>query len=826
MANNLTTVAIGISVVAIILAGVALAFPGMGPAGETGATGATGATGPAGPAGETGPAGAQGATGPAGPQGPAGAQGATGPAGPQGPAGEPGATTLEAAVQPESCAICHEGQGAKHQESYDELYQTGVVEVTDLTYTYSASQHIVSFKMTKDGVPFDGTSISSPDAINVYFTQYNPSTNKFQFDDASATSLKGTLTYDSNTGVTTSTQTASASRDFDLSTLNGMISVFGRLDTVDTIINTHIARPKYPFAATLETGSGVDYISPANVSGCENCHTVPFLKHSYIEGELNDDPSTDFYLCKNCHYDNREGHHTAWGLMGDDPLLQTQINSGEAELTDELAAKYAYDARLMNDVHMSHSFEFPYPQSLRTCNTCHEDKLDMILTDDNFKLEVCKSCHSMTGSEYDFGAPPLATIMPESIHSTIDLNDEATNCTVCHTAGGIAPEFREIHTGYDPEIYTDDGVKYSEVITVTIDDASLSGNMLDIKFSAHSSMDLPGIDITNMNPSVLVGMYGYDTRNLIVGPHERLTDDNGDGAINNQDQRALEYVVGADHPRYTTVMASGGSWEVVADLSQWAGLISNNTVRRLDIAVRPALEDPDLPDQSDNLLALNAPSRTFDIATNAFDDDFYPPAVDVMGGCNTCHDALATSFHSADRGGNIDVCRECHIPMAGGSHLEMQSRSIDSYVHAIHSFQAFDIGDINFSDPVQALEYEDHTEVFLFPRHDITDCEACHYPGMYEVPDQSKSMAGLLSASDPTPEGFDRNIKDVPMYISGPANRACGACHRAEMIKEDASSELIAFNQHVKQGGYLIEVTGDARDQLVSVINEIMKLFG
>ena len=42
----------------------------------------------------------------------------------------------------------------------------------------------------------------------------------------------------------------------------------------------------------------------------------------------------------------------------------------------------------------------------------------------------------------------------------------------------------------------------------------------------------------------MVGLYGYDTKDFIIGAHERLTDDNGDGAIDSKDQRALEYVVG------------------------------------------------------------------------------------------------------------------------------------------------------------------------------------------------------------------------------------------------------------------------------------------
>jgi OmcA/MtrC family decaheme c-type cytochrome len=480
----------------------------------------------------------------------------------------------------------------------------------------------------------------------------------------------------------------------------------------------------------------------------------------------------------------------------------------------------------MNDVHMSHAMEFPYPQSMSNCTTCHEGKLDVVLSDANFNVGTCKSCHPVTGAvapvegeadpAYDTTTLALKTILPEAVHGAMDLN--TVDCLGCHGEGKGAKTFNQIHTGYDKAIYTTEGLKYSEAITVTVDSASFDGSMLNIQFSAVQSADLAGLDVADIAPTVMVGLYGWDTKDYIIGPHERLSDDNADGAIDNKDQRALEYGVGAEHPRFSTVSAAGGKWEITADLSSWADLVADGTVKRVEIGVMPALENAD-----GVTLALNAPSRTFDLGANAFADDFYSPIAKVVDGCNNCHDALATTFHSPDRGGNIVVCRMCHITKSGGSHLEMQSRSIDSYVHAIHSFQAFDIGDIDFADPVQALEYSHHVE-FPYPAHGITNCASCHVDGSNNVPDQSKSLPGLLSASDEV-NGWDRNIGEVPVYVTGPASRACGACHRAVLIKEDEAGELAVFNQHTKQGGYLIEGGEDANSTLMNAINEIMALF-
>lgn len=115
-------------------------------------------------------------------------------------------------------------------------------------------------------------------------------------------------------------------------------------------------------------------------------------------------------------------------------------------------------------------------------------------------------------------------------------------------------------------------------------------------------------------------------------------------------------MVGTDHPRFTTVAADGGSWEVTVDLTEWTALFSAGTVKRVEIAILPTLKNGD-----GETLALNAPSRTFDLAANAFADDFYSPIAKVVDGCNNCHEALATTFHEPDHGGNLVVCRMCHI---------------------------------------------------------------------------------------------------------------------------------------------------------------------
>jgi hypothetical protein len=198
-----------------------------------------------------------------GPAGPAGPAGPTGPTGPAGPAGQAVAASPLAAIQPvavsstqlETCGVCHKDQGAKHQASYDELYQDGVIKVTDLKYSFSPGPDTtrITFKMTKNGVPFDGREA---DSLNIYFAPYNGA--KFQFEPSGdRLALKGTLTYDGVGGITsTLVEKASSESGYvdysDVSKMNGLIVVYGRDETVGRLPDTRVDQNKYSFAALMK----------------------------------------------------------------------------------------------------------------------------------------------------------------------------------------------------------------------------------------------------------------------------------------------------------------------------------------------------------------------------------------------------------------------------------------------------------------------------------------------------------------------------------------------------------------------------------------------
>ena len=140
----------------------------------------------------------------------------------------------------------------------------------------------------------------------------------------------------------------------------------------------------------------------------------------------------------------------------------------------------------------------PIPSPWETARHATKGKLAATLTDNNFTIETCKSCHPVTGgtdlpsatggftvdtrtkNALNKQAPALASILPPGL--TAHNPPFATACTGCHATGGIAPVFATIHTGYDKVIYGVPGTKYSTAITVTIDNVSYVDNTNTLKF--------------------------------------------------------------------------------------------------------------------------------------------------------------------------------------------------------------------------------------------------------------------------------------------------------------------------------------------------------
>jgi hypothetical protein len=768
-------------------------------------------------------AGCSGDAGPAGAVGPTGPTGAVGPTGPSGPPGQ----DLTATAKPESCVVCHDGAGAQHQAIYNKYTDAPVLAAT-INSVVSTAQGttpetynvVVTFSLTKNGQPY-GPAVSALAQKTVYVTRYDPATRQFMpstsLATVAATATLGQYTAQNNTGATPPVYVA-----FAPESSNAM--VYAYFAENPTLIPAKGNYRLYDNVASVAKSFGtLTYVSAANVTSCEGCHGKPYMKHGYRAGVVAGLP--DLAACKACHYDDRAGHDQDWQAMVDDPATYAVCSAaGNCSTTMTHWADYAYTANIRNDVHMSHAMEFAYPQTMANCVTCHAGKLGTILTDANFQAATCKSCHPVTGvgGTDPKRAPALAPILAAAAytHPGIDLYTTTVACNGCHSAGGGAPTFSQIHTGYNRVIYANETTKHSAGFTTAIDSASFAAatNTLTVSFSVTGAAASALV-----KPTVVVSLYGYDSKDFIVSGHGSQPAPDG--------KRNLEWTEAAtsNSPRLTVAPAAATAgnttWVATADLTLWAGKLADGSVKRCEIGVLPVVgaDQTQAVGTTNPAIAVSGVTRTFDLVGNALvaDGASYGKAIVDPAKCNKCHDALGTTFHSPSYGSaGVVACRLCHVIGSGGSHLEMQSRSIDSYVHAIHSFQAFDPGDIDFADPVQAMHYQHHIES-TYPNFTLLSCESCHNPGTYEVPDQTRSLASILSGSDSNAT-WNRAIGVVPSYVVGPTSRACGSCHRAEMINEDAASRLMSFDDHTATNGYQLE---NATGVLDAAIAKIMSFF-
>ncbi len=776
-------------------------------------------------------AGCEGDDGAAGAAGAPGAAGPPGPTGPPGPAGVPDNVTAaidKASV--ESCGTCHDGIGDDHQAIYDQYVDASNLDLVFTNFTSTPNGGLfdvaLEFSIAENGMPY--TDYAGLDQARFYVTQYDSATNTYINGNTSLSTLTVVAPGDyiiSRNGLsfdpTDNGQVYGYIAKDALFTHEGSSSELpagSHVHLYDNVANTAMA------FGDADAADPDAYVSTANVAGCEKCHGSPYLKHGYRGAEAAGIP--DFAACKSCHYDDRNGSHSDWQYMVDEPFNWA---TGVAETAD-----YSYLATIMNDTHMSHAMEFPYPMSMSNCNTCHEGKLDRVITDANFTLATCKSCHAIQGIDAAPGedyaqahrAPPMQYLWDESGFAGI--HNPTLDCTVCHKdqmAGGVAATFADMHTGYDVNISDATGQKYADLYTVAIDDVTISGSLLTVNFSSNDAAIVP---------EVLVSLYGWDSKNFIIASH---TSDGStlcpgrSGALGGcRMEYTPESIGGSANPLFTEDAASvPGDWMVTVDLAAYVPtaflpediptMIANGSIKMAEITVTPEME------LGGTDLVLTAANETFDLGGSMVVSDYFKGAnatVDTTK-CNACHDALASSFHdgSGRAGDGIEVCKNCHVTTSPGSHLEMASRAIDSYVHAIHSFQPFDLDDVAAADdPVLDARNEQHL-VHTFPNFTIRNCEACHIDGTYNVPDQSKSMPGVLSKSWAI---ADRDIGSVPEYVTGPASRACGGCHRVDMINPDLAGDLATFNAHTEAFGTL-EENDDEDLILYGIIDKIMGLF-
>ena len=102
-------------------------------------------------------------------------------------------------------------------------------------------------------------------------------------------------------------------------------------------------------------------------------------------------------------------------------------------------------------------------------------------------------------------------------------------------------------------------------------------------------------------------------------------------------------------------------------------------------------------------------------------------------------------------------------------------------------------------------------------------------PGVLSATYDLETGYGVYPEDDPLegrtfedPSG--RNIGVIPPYVTGPASRSCGGCHRARLINQDEAGTLASWNSHTDSFGTYSE-NDDEDEVLFGIIDKIMSMF-
>jgi OmcA/MtrC family decaheme c-type cytochrome len=187
------------------------------------------------------------------------------------------------------------------------------------------------------------------------------------------------------------------------------------------------------------------------------------------------------------------------------------------------------------------------------------------------------------------------------------------------------------------------------------------------------------------------------------------------------------------------------------------------------------------------------------------------PIVDIDS-CNTCHERIG--FHSnAGRMNSPEYCATCHNPEVASSNIfageavwpkyadrdaKLYSQKPNNFKEMIHSIHAGFVGMGSLqrsagllNTPFNFIRGNPNASTggsgpmafdeVVYPAN-IADCQACHAPGTYRLPDNLR-FAWTVVDGFPALAGSAAAFRPDLSVRQGPATGACGSCHDSSTAK-------------------------------------------
>jgi len=737
-------------------------------------------------------AGCDGDDGAAGAAGPAGA---TGPAGPPGAEGPPGPVV---AVTPlESCGVCHDDGSFASAPAAHAVYD--VASFADFAVAADAADLVVSFSATADGAAATAATFR-----RAYFT-----------DGTTRTSLTDEIEADlGNLFVNNGDGTYSVRIADGVARFGG---INGRYLVV--LLNGMNA---LEIAAVGDYPAAIPLAGLASSESCVGCHGA--------SGEVGRfDPT------------NRGGHYSA--PMSADACVVCHRPDNPATPGEDEEPSYMRFARVVHGIHNSHNFpdgefvsdrdtvyDVTYPTYMTNCSVCHSDDAILPATGDSalaaanampFSGEGCFSCHGSMASwtdwfEPDGGSGNNPGGQDLSIHFLLTPTPETADCSVCHSATGIAANklvVADAHNGLTTErggiifggvdTAVTEGAKFDWAITGIIDDGA------NLAISWQASYEGVGVDPCNATAGVGAPVFhGDDDGNLSMLRNYAQGDDFILGQSTSAPGQALSVNVTNDN----TVCANGFATTTIPvdDVDAERGIVALQGKPRVVSVLDPT-----------ETMAVRAATPTYEWMLGSGDAPLMTrrDVVDT-GECLGCH-VGSLYQHGGNRVDNVDMCILCHNSASNEKNVRVglgvdESEAYDGKVgetfemktmlHRVHSagvegqppyviyrnrgIYAFapDTSELpNWPGTGPQIVFGSAEDSVInhnfhaadYPRA-LNACTACHTEDFAVIPEQAKAMATTVDA------GSEEWINQLDDTLQGAATTACVTCHADSASKGHA----------------------------------------
>ncbi|WP_415238504.1 multiheme c-type cytochrome [Seleniivibrio woodruffii] len=738
------------------------------------------------------------------------------------------AATAGKITQVESCAVCHNDVAGTHEvEAYPAASGIGV--------TYGADTATITFSAKVDGVALSGAAQGVTPTVSAY---------AYYYVAAQSTAIAGTQ--ETTRGFVRASIPSASVAISETGTTGDYTVVLSNMAvnapnlTLGTTpvrfmltFNKPVSSTQSAQAMTFTYDSGTLPELLVDDNGCVRCHTSVFETNAATATAHHGAYQPQGKACVVCH--SRAAGYSN-GTLGGGSGSSTElghrltnyvhgVHNSENMLGGIFVRSYnsTTNEPTTTTPNGSNTFAIGFPTNVADCEVCHTSSTQVaaVTADTQMNLTLCKSCHrgnknvwNSAGAGYSdaiadvWAAIPFSTTAVRDIHTSMT---EASNCLTCHGAAGIARSFNKIHTGKSASRENGKNIYYftpevainttTSVMTITwgaFIDTNSNGTYeagTDTKVDVKNTTDTTKpIFMQSYTDRVVDGVAKSDGVRILVGYYGKGTKDVV--AYDGYTKTNLT-TTSAATSGYTTYDASTGKATTTVKLN--ATTIANYSVTGGIVGIIG------IPWVNGENAIVRSVAAEYNVDGTAVTAPRGAVANDTK--CDACHNSIAIHLEEASTGahghtaiGKVDVCRICHVPSAAAGHYPQQSRSIDSYIHAIHEGQATfaSYGSLK-------IEYPKST----------ADCLACHDSGTYEVPDQSKAIGGILSGSEGKNTTADQ-------FTYGPAAVACGGCHRAYPLIIGDAGKLASFNAHTKTFGYKVAVSDMS---YLDVVKAVFKLF-